>query len=382
MNSRRRGHPSRHLEFGREPGLQSSVSARLVILALLVSATACDSPAADADSGPPDSGSLGVRGDGARPLVARGPGGSFQNPAWSPESAAVLFTRFREGYNAGPADLLVLTLATGAIASVVSADDGSTNVNLPGSSTTWTSADLVVFSGDREPLDRDEIYTVDASGAIAQVTRTDGDGGRPDGRAFEPSISPDGRWVIFEVHPLSPPESPGVLYLTQAGGVLDEKVYLPITGQTQNARQPVWSPDGSRIVFQLSDNAAEPDTMWDLWIVDATLPASMTPTTPRVNITATADESETDASFSPSGDWIVFSKEPLDATGGIASIYVVAAEPGATPTRVTRDPGYDGAPAWSSDGTRIAFESAASDPDGGPGTDLYVIDAPVPGLDP
>lgn len=49
---------------------------------------------------------------------------------------------------------------------------------------------------------------------------------------------------------------------------------------------------------------------------------------------------------------------------------------GGPPTRITFENVYDGAPAWSHDGTTIAFESTAGDPDGSEGSRILVIDAP------
>lgn len=324
--------------------------------------------------------SVDPRTDGATRLFAP-QDGSYQNAAWSPSGTSVLFTHFRNGYNEAPADLQIVDLGSGMVTTLVSADDGSANVNLPGSSTTWTGSGTIIFSGDRDNVGHDEAYTVDATtGVITRVTDTDGMNGRPTGRIFEPSISPNGDWMVFEVHALQPEESAGVLYVARTAGTLANKVYIPITQPSDNCRQPVWSPQGDRIVYQKGNGVAEPDTLWDVWVVDASMPASMSPNTPRENVTQTAAESETDASWSPNGNWIVFSKEPLDMTEGIASIFIVAAEPLGAIQRVTTYGGYDGAPGWSSDGTRIAFESHPSDPDGSAGTSLWVINVPVNGL--
>jgi len=69
----------------------------------------------------------------------------------------------------------------------------------------------------------------------------------------------------------------------------------------------------------------------------------------------TAPSSDTDASWSPDGRWVVYSSN----YGGLPTpnILVVPAESG-TPIRVTRDDTHaDGAPSWSPDGKWLAFES-------------------------
>ena len=82
---------------------------------------------------------------------------------------------------------------------------------------------------------------------------------------------------------------------------------------------------------------------------------------------------KTDASFAPDGTWIVFSfQEPGEDT---ANLYMTSVS-GGNPTRVTSFQGYDGAPSWSPDGNKIAFESSPRDPDDSIGTTIWIIDMP------
>ena len=129
-----------------------------------------------------------------------------------------------------------------------------------------------------------------------------------------------------------------------------------------NDRQPNWSPQGDLIVFQRHERGQV-----DLWVVDTHGDGAR-------NLTNTPAQEETDVSWSPSGDYLVFSS---DGPGvDFASLFTVGAD-GKGRRRLTTAPGrYDGAPAWSRDGKSVAFESYAGDPDGGPGTRLWVIAAP------
>jgi TolB protein len=91
-------------------------------------------------------------------------------------------------------------------------------------------------------------------------------------------------------------------------------------------------------------------------------------------INRAADLEETDASWSPSGRYIVFSADGPGIAG--ASLFTVAAD-GGDPLRLTNAQGaYDGAPSWSPDRRTIAFESRIGNPDGSPGTQIWAIAAP------
>jgi Tol biopolymer transport system component len=98
------------------------------------------------------------RHDGATPLTIV-LDGSLQNGAWSPDASALVLTRFRDGYNEGPADIYTYSVETQALHLLVS--DGSANVNLPGSS--WNRvANAIVFSSSRGL--HDEIYVIGDAG--------------------------------------------------------------------------------------------------------------------------------------------------------------------------------------------------------------------------
>jgi len=274
--------------------------------------------------------------------------GSLQNPAWSPDGESILFTRFRSGYNRGPADLIIFNLKEKSIRVLVL--DGSTNVNLPGS--TWNSVtNQIVFSSSRKP--HDEIFIIDEDGRTGDEEKiTD----RRKKVAYEPSLSPDGRWIVFESHPLDI-AAHGVLMKCGTDGT---KPYQLLTGKNEDCRQPNWSPAGDLIVYQKVLGR-----QWDIWVMK-------TNGKERRKVTK-GPGNKTDASFSPDGKWIVYSSERDDIK--FANLFIIPLEGGHS-LRTSKYGGYDGAPSWSPDGARIIFESCPTDPDHSAGTTLWVIDAP------
>lgn len=292
-----------------------------------------------------------VRGDGARQLPVAVPG-SLQNPAFSPDDGRLVLTSFVNGYNVGPSEVHVFDLDSEGAGLLTSAPD-SDSVNLPG--TCWNgTVGRVTFSSDRE--DVDEVWTVADDGTDAfRVTRH-----TTQHRFFEPSYSPDGAWIVFEAQATA--DDRGRLWKVRADGT-------GLTALTDGAaghddRQPNFSPAGGRIVFQ---RLAAGSTDWNLY--------TMAEDGSDLRQVTFDPADDTDATWSPDGRWLVYSSEH----GGLpfANLFIVPAG-GGTPLRVTFDTArYDGAPSWSGDGRRIAFESSAGDPDGSAGTTLWLIDVPL-----
>jgi TolB protein len=288
------------------------------------------------------------REDGAR-RVNIPVDGSLQNPAWSPDSNSLLFTRFSDGYNVEPADLFVFDLISSGLRALVL--DGSGNVNLPGSS--WNPLTRkIVFSSSREP--HDEIYLVDDYGSPGdEVKITD----RANKVAYEPSLSPDGQWIVFESHELDA-EDNGTIVKYRIDGTMP---YQNLTDPYEDSRQPNWSPAGDKMLYQKFS-----DGRWDIWIMnnDGTNHQEVT----------NGSGDKTDASFSPDGQWIVYSSNEFGLE--FANLFITSVSEDNV-IRITDYEGYDGAPSWSPDGKKIAFESYPGDPDDSSGTTLWIIDVPA-----
>lgn len=279
-----------------------------------------------------------TRPDGAVRLTDPPPGASDQNPAFSPNGKHIIFTRFANGYNQGPSAIYLLDLTGGEITLLTTAPD-SDSVNLPGSS--WNAATgRITFSSDRE--DSDEIWTMAVDGsdlfrATHQITT---------GYAIEPSFSPDGQWIVFEFdNDVPDDEQQGAIWKVRANG--DELTQL--TGEADD-RQPNWSPAGDHILFQRHASGSDD---WNLY--------TMLPDGSDIQQVTTSSAGDTDASWSPDGQWIVYSSDDGDLPA--ANIFVIPAG-GGKPARITHaETRYDGAPSWSPNGRSIAFESYPGDED-------------------
>jgi Tol biopolymer transport system component/ABC-type branched-subunit amino acid transport system substrate-binding protein len=127
-----------------------------------------------------------------------------------------------------------------------------------------------------------------------------------------------------------------------------------LTNNQANDGQPVWSPDGRKILF-VSDR----DSNDEIYVMNAD---GSDPT----NLTDNPSQDDT-ADWSPDGKKIVF----MSDRDGKSEIYVMNAD-GSGQTKLTDDPvSQDYFPIWSQDGKQIGFTSERKGGDG----NIYVMNA-------
>lgn len=192
-----------------------------------------------------------------------------------------------------------------------------------------------------------EVYAMNANGS-GQVNLTN----NPGESDYRPSWSPDGKKVAFlrgyHLFVMNG-DGTGVRDLTGGAG------FLP-------SGQPVWSPDGSTILFSMAPSYGS--VALDVWRVhpDGSGLAKVT----------TDGLFNSDAGWSPDGSRIVYVRNTSDGVSQTEDRGIYSITPDGTGrTQLTASP-RDGRPAWSPGGSQIAFVRSA-----GAGTDdeIFVMGA-------
>ena len=165
----------------------------------------------------------------------------------------------------------------------------------------------------------------------------------------QPSWAPDGRRLAFK-------RSDEVFVRDVTSDAPPQRLTVKATSNENNT-QPGWSPDGERIVFR--SNRADPTAnVADIWVMDADGSEQ------RPLLVAPGDQRY--PTFSPDGSRLAY----MSKHEGSSQIWIADAD-GSDPKMVYDSPLEDSAPAWSPDGRLLAFESHG--PVGGTDGDIYVL---------
>jgi dipeptidyl aminopeptidase/acylaminoacyl peptidase len=190
-----------------------------------------------------------------------------------------------------------------------------------------------------------------------------------------PAWSPDGRYLSF-LASRGEGARTQVWLLDRRGGEA-----WALTDVKQGVNGYEWSPDGTRLVLLIrdpepSDSARKADSPQEPWVIDRLQfkrdGAGYLTGDRRTHLyvldlasrdlrqITTGRWDEGSPAWSPDGHRIAFVSNRTEEPDGNSNsdVWVVAAdleEPTETPNRVTSNPGEDGSPTWSPDGSRIAY---------------------------
>jgi Ca2+-binding RTX toxin-like protein/Tol biopolymer transport system component len=307
-------------------------------------------------------------------------------PAFSPDGLRVAFSSEASnlvlGDTNGVRDIFVKDLMSGAIVRV-SVDATGSQADGPSSAPSFSPDGMrIAFHSDASNLvPNDKNGTPDIfvkhllSGDIVRVS-TDATGGQTNSSFGAPVFSPDGMRVAFssEASNLVPGDTNGVddIFVKDLISGAIVRVSTDASGGEGNNRSsyPIFSPDGTRIAFQSdASNLVPGDTnaVRDAFIKDLISGAIV-----RVSTDATggqADNMSFGPVFSSDGTRVAFTSEASNLvpgdTNGVEDVFVKDLISGAIVRVSTSATGGQGNgnsfwPAFSPDGVRVAFASSAS----------------------
>jgi Tol biopolymer transport system component len=229
--------------------------------------------------------------------------------------------------------------------------------------------EAIAFTSTRDnptgnPFLTAEIYLMDPDGTNPRRLTENSDGDAT------PALSPDGKRIVFDSNrnrAVGEPLNISDLFLMQVDG----------TAQTLLTRgsSATWSPNSKFIAYHRSASGTglpiRPDPgapALDSDIFVARVGALLDNEAPPVNVTNTEGEIEEDADWSSDGQKIVYTRHPASDQPPppgfhytTKEIWVMNAD-GTGQTRLTFNTTEERGPAWSPNGTRIAYMCRLGDP--------------------
>ncbi|MBK9925664.1 MAG: serine/threonine-protein kinase [Anaerolineales bacterium] len=244
-------------------------------------------------------------------------------PSWSPDGAQLVFispclTRGDVAENAYKDSSLYLINADGSGQKPLTV--------VPGSDfdPDWSpDGRRIAFTSLRDGKKDIYILTLE-SGAINRITSVSGDVQENS----QPSWSPFGNQIVYTVKRV------GAYQIWAMSDTGQGNVQIARSGQQFLDYLPVWTPDGSTVLFSQRDSGGVSRP----WLMTIKYEDRATKDPIRVDLPRPIE----DVQFSPDGLWIAF--EGMDNDGN-RDIYFMTAS-GGSRTRLTNDPAVDFDPAW------------------------------------
>ena len=196
----------------------------------------------------------------------------------------------------------------------------------------------IAFESDRDTA-AGEIYSITPGGSATRLTFSNG--------SSDPAYSPDGSRIAFIS---AKPGGTRQVWVMNADGSNPRQ----ITNTNTTKQEPTWSPDGTKIAYVANSFDLDGQTDFEIWTINAD-------GTGRRQLTSNSFKDEQPA-WSPLGNKIAFvSARPgdtdrnvyvMDAGGGNQTSITPNSPTGCSPNCYQ---GHDDNPAWSPNGSKIAY---------------------------
>ena len=214
-------------------------------------------------------------------------------------------------------------------------------------------------------------------------------------RVGSPVVSPDGEWAAYTVSTPSSPSKSGEtrIWMVSTSGSGEP---IPMTAEGYSASSPAWSPDGKYLSFMATRGDS---AQTQVWILDRRMGEGQELTKEKWGINGyawspdgtkllltirdpdpidTLPEHKKPKSTPPwEIDRLQFKRDVVGYLTGNRHTHLYVFDLATRKTTQITSGDYDaGSPAWSPDGTKVAFvANRTENPDGNANSDIWVVDA-------